>query len=315
MKEFDKIANEAIKKGAILSNLFFDHKSDNEEDLKKQLSTLFKKISKEQGVIYTLGIIDTPIKEEYPDEVKFMTSGEIRVLTKDLTSIIRIVGLYGPTHIEVTKPDKIKISPKDFEENINQSVLITYKLSQHIVRSSFTSEQKIEKGLYIKNNTFREKLVPLIKEKNYSIENVFENLDILNNYYEKGKYIATFSFNIHDFSEEGVEKRLSDMVNRITKLKTVLDVKELKDTEFDIVEHITPEHKYYSTVKHIVIVCDDVNTLFILGFMLGSFHVKLNLLSSINLNLNEFQESLNELSQVVFELTSHIIKNKLFEGM
>ena len=209
----------------------------------------------------------------------------------------------------------MKISPQEFEQSINQSIFITYKLSQHIVRSSFTKEQEIDKRFYLKNNSFREKLIPILREKNYSIENSFENKQILDNYYEKGKYIATFSFNIHGFNDEEIEKKFNELKDKVKKIKTVSAIKELKETELDIVENLNEKIKYYSKVKHVVIVCDDITTLFILGFRLGSVYVKLNLHNTINLNLSEFQESLNELSQVVYELTSHIVKHKLYEGI
>jgi len=111
MDDFDKIANEAVKKGAILSNLFFDSKEESEEIVKNQLTHLLKKVSKEQGVIYSLGVIEPPIKEEYPDGVKYLSSGEIKILTKDLESLVRLVGLYGPVHIEIINPIKLNFPP------------------------------------------------------------------------------------------------------------------------------------------------------------------------------------------------------------
>ena len=315
MDDFDKIANEAVKKGAILSNLFFDSKEESEEIVKNQLTHLLKKVSKEQGVIYSLGVIEPPIKEEYPDGVKYLSSGEIKILTKDLESLVRLVGLYGPVHIEIIKPDKIKLSPSQFESIVNQSILITYALSQHIVRASIKEEEEVQKKFYIKNKLFRDNVIKTIKEKEYPIEKCFNSKEILDNYYEKGKYIATFSFNIHDFNEENINKKFDEMTNKIKLIKNILDVKVLDEVELDEVDKINNEINYYSKVKHLVIVFDDISTLFILAFRLGAAYVKLNVHNNINIDFMEFQDPINELSQIVYELTNHIIKNKLMKGI
>jgi len=315
MNDLDKVTDEAVKKGAILSNLFFDSKEDSEEIVKNQLTLLFKKISKEQGVIYGVGVIEPPIKEEYPDGVKYLSSGEIKVLSKDLDSLIRVVGLYGPVHVEIIKPSEIKVSPEELEHTLNQSIFITYKLSQHIVRSTFKEEDKVQKMFYLKNNNFREKLIPILREKNYSIENCFESKQVLDHYYEKGKFIATFSFNIHGFNEEEIETRFNGLIDKIKKIKTVIGIRELNETELDLTEQIKDDIKYYSKVKHVVLVCDDISTLFVLAFRLGATYVKLNMHNKITIDFMEFQDPINELSQVVYELTSHIIKHKLIEGI
>jgi len=312
-KELDKIANEAVKKGAILSNLYFDSKEDSEEVVKNQLTLLFKKMSKEEGVVYSVGVIEQPIKEEYPDGVKYLSSGEVNILTKDLDSLIRLVGMYGPVHIEIVKPEKMKVSPQEFEKTINQSILITYKLSQHIVRASLKDE--VQKKFYFKNNFYRDKLIALLQDKNYSIDKCFESKEILDDYYEKGKYIATFSFNIHDFKEEEIDRKFNELCKNVKTIKNVIDVKELNETEFDEVDKINDEINYFSKVKHVVIVFDDIQTLFILAFRLGAAYVKLNADEKITIDFMEFQDPINELSQVVFELTDHIIKNKLMEGL
>jgi hypothetical protein len=315
MDDFDKIANEAVKKGAILSNLFFDSKEESEEIVKNQLTHLLKKVSKEQGVIYSLGVIEPPIKEEYPDGVKYLSSGEIKILTKDLESLVRLVGLYGPVHIEIIKPDKIKLSPSQFESIVNQSILITYALSQHIVRASIKEEEEVQKKFYIKNKLFRDNVIKTIKEKEYPIEKCFNSKEILDNYYEKGKYIATFSFNIHDFNEENINKKFDELTTKIKLIKNILDVKVLDEVELDEVDKINNEINYYSKVKHLVIVFDDISTLFILAFRLGAAYVKLNVHNNINIDFMEFQDPINELSQIVYELTNHIIKNKLMKGI
>lgn len=315
MNDLDKVTDEAVKKGAVLSNLFFDSKEDTEEIVKSQLTLLFKKISKEQGVIYGLGVIESPMKEEYPDGVKYISSGEIKVLTQDLNSLIRLVGLYGPVHVEILKPNKVKCTPSEVENMLNQSIFITYKLSQHIVRSAFKEEDKVQKMFYIKNNNFRESLIPILREKNYSIEKVFENKQVLDHYYEKGKFIATFSFNIHGFNEEEIEKRFSELTDKIKKIKTVIGIRFLDEPELDTTEKINNEINYYSKVKHVVLVCDDISTLFVLAFRLGATYVKLNAHNNIQIDFMEFQDPINELSQVVYELTSHIIKHKLIEGI
>ena len=281
MDDFDKIANEAVKKGAILSNLFFDSKEESEEIVKNQLTHLLKKVSKEQGVIYSLGVIEPPIKEEYPDGVKYLSSGEIKILTKDLESLVRLVGLYGPVHIEIIKPDKIKLSPSQFESIVNQSILITYALSQHIVRASIKEEEEVQKKFYIKNKLFRDNVIKTIKEKEYPIEKCFNSKEILDNYYEKGKYIATFSFNIHDFNEENINKKFDELTTKIKLIKNILDVKVLDEVELDEVDKINNEINYYSKVKHLVIVFDDISTLFILAFRLGAAYVKLNVHNNI----------------------------------
>jgi len=62
-------------------------------------------------------------------------------------------------------------------------------------------------------------------------------------------------------------------------------------------------------------VFDDISTLFILAFRLGAAYVKLNVHNNINIDFMEFQDPINELSQIVYELTNHIIKNKLMKGI
>jgi len=183
------------------------------------------------------------------------------------------------------------------------------------VRASIKEEEEVQKKFYIKNKLFRDNVIKTIKEKEYPIEKCFNSKEILDNYYEKGKYIATFSFNIHDFNEENINKKFDELTTKIKLIKNILDVKVLDEVELDEVDKINNEINYYSKVKHLVIVFDDISTLFILAFRLGAAYVKLNVHNNINIDFMEFQDPINELSQIVYELTNHIIKNKLMKGI
>ncbi len=155
MKEVDKVTEETINNGGVLFLMYFDAHGPSEESVKNRLTQLFAKIAKEQGVVYAVGTIEKPINEEQDGKIVHSTSGEIKVLVKDLMALARLTLAYGPVYVEVLKPEKRVVGFEELQDVMNEVAQTTYSLSQYIVQNSLKGDALKS---FTRNIKYRERL-------------------------------------------------------------------------------------------------------------------------------------------------------------
>ncbi|MGB9635059.1 MAG: hypothetical protein ACPL0A_01135, partial [Candidatus Micrarchaeia archaeon] len=85
----------------------------------------------------------------------FSTSGEIKVLTKDVRSAFRLASAYGPVYIEVLSPEEVHVSFSELQETLNDVSQVSYSLSNYIVKNTLKGDSL---NLFLKNVKYREQL-------------------------------------------------------------------------------------------------------------------------------------------------------------
>lgn len=155
MNEVDKVTEEAINNGGVLFLMYFDAHGPTQDAIRNRLTQMFAKISKENGVVYGVGTIETPIEDEYEGKKVYSTSGEIKVLAKDLLTMTRLALAYGPVFIEVLKPEKRVVGFEELQDVMNEVAQTTYSLSQYIVQNTLKGDALKS---FTRNIKYREKL-------------------------------------------------------------------------------------------------------------------------------------------------------------
>ncbi len=154
-KQVERVTNEAISKGGILFLMYFDAHAPTEEAVKNRLTEMAVKITKEEGVIYAVGTIEPPEKMVYDNETVYSTSCEVRALTKDLRSAVRLASAYGPVYCEVLKPERRIVEFTELQEVMNDVSHVSYELSQYIIRNTLKGDALKS---FVQNLKYREKL-------------------------------------------------------------------------------------------------------------------------------------------------------------
>ncbi|MEM3364696.1 MAG: hypothetical protein QXS93_04290 [Candidatus Micrarchaeia archaeon] len=161
-KDVKRVTEEIINKGGLLFNMYFDSHANDEEGVKNRLTDLFAKITKEDGVVYAIGEIEPPIREEFDGKVIYSTSGSIKVLTKDARNAVRIAMAYGPVHCEVLEPEKRIITFAEIQDIMNDASQTSYALSQFIIRNTLKGEAL---QAFLHNIKLREQLGKELRKK------------------------------------------------------------------------------------------------------------------------------------------------------
>lgn len=95
--------------------LIFEMLGRPAEHLKNTFGQFIDKISQEDGLEILNRKINEPKKVEQAQQELFTTFSEVEINFKNLLSLLKIIFVYMPSHIEITNPSELKI--KNFELN------------------------------------------------------------------------------------------------------------------------------------------------------------------------------------------------------
>lgn len=152
MADIEKLTKDTIAHGGIISLLYFDLHGSSKEVLKELGAGFVQRLLKEPGVVWTLGEIDEPITQgEF-----FSTSIEVRILTKDFNSMVKICAMYSPFSVEILKPGEVRLSLDKAHELLLDVSTTAFDYKKYIIerlskpedfeRYKKSLEQKIELG-------------------------------------------------------------------------------------------------------------------------------------------------------------------------
>lgn len=152
MTDADKLTKDTLSKGGVLATLYFDLHGNSSEVLKDLSAGFVQKMLKEPGVVWVLGEIDDPITQgDF-----FSTSIEVKVLTHDFISLLKLCALYSPFSLEILRPDEIKLSLDKAHEVLLDVSTMTFDYKKYILEKLSKSEdferyrksleQKVELG-------------------------------------------------------------------------------------------------------------------------------------------------------------------------
>lgn len=108
-KSAEEVTDQAIADGGYLVLLYFDLHSMSAEEVKHLMVGFIGKLTKEKGVIYAVGEIDQPMEK---DGI-YSTWAEVKLLSEDFATLVRIASSYSPIGVEILRPQKVELSVGD----------------------------------------------------------------------------------------------------------------------------------------------------------------------------------------------------------
>lgn len=108
-KSVSEITDEAIADGGYLALVYFDLHAASAEEVKNIMVGFIGKLTKEKGVLYAVGEIDSPVGKDG----LFSTWAEVKLLAQDFAALVRIASQYSPIGIEILRPDKVELTIGD----------------------------------------------------------------------------------------------------------------------------------------------------------------------------------------------------------
>ncbi len=167
-KNVKQVNENVISKGGILFQMYFDSHANDPETVKNRLTQLFAGITKEEGVVYAVGEIEPPTSDEMNGKTVYSTSGEIKILAKDLKSAFRLAFKYGPVYLEVLEPERRIVGFEELQDVMNDVAQNSYALSQYIIRNTLKGEALQS---FMRNLKYREKLGEKLRKGGVKDEN------------------------------------------------------------------------------------------------------------------------------------------------
>jgi hypothetical protein len=139
-KPVEEMDDEIIKKGGLLTIVYFDIHGNSPEIIQNSLVDMVGRLTHEFGVVYARGEIEEPI--EY--EGMHSTSAEVRLLVRDLNSLVNVCFRYGPIGIDIIRPEEFKLTVPQLHEillNISQT---SQEYSKFMYDKIMTPEDRVK---------------------------------------------------------------------------------------------------------------------------------------------------------------------------
>ncbi len=136
-KSVDEITSEAIKEGGYLVKLYFDLHGKSQEDIKNIMVGFIGKLTKEKGVIYAVGEIDSPIDK---DGV-FSTWAEVKLLSQDFPVLVKIASEYSPIGVEILRPSEVKLSLGEAQGALLDISQTSQNFTRHIMEKVLSKDE------------------------------------------------------------------------------------------------------------------------------------------------------------------------------
>ena len=131
--------------------LIFEMLGRPAEHLKETLTEYLKKISKEEGIEIFDKKIKEPKKIEEAKQELYSTFAEVEADFKNLSSLMRVIFLYMPSHIEITSPSGITLQNSELNSLMNE---ITRKMHQYdeLAKRLIIEKQILQKNIQERTN-------------------------------------------------------------------------------------------------------------------------------------------------------------------
>ncbi|MCI0503402.1 hypothetical protein L0Y65_01680 [Candidatus Micrarchaeota archaeon] len=149
MSDVEKLTKDTIASGGVLAMLYFDIHAKTKE-LVAELGTGFvNTIIQKQGVVFAVGEIDEPKGGE--EGKNWSSNIEVKVLTKDFTTLAGICMSNSPYTVEILRPDEIKLPLSQAHDLLSTMSATTAEYKKYIL----TKLSKPEELLQLQENLRR----------------------------------------------------------------------------------------------------------------------------------------------------------------
>ena len=134
----EEVNDNIVKKGGLLAVVYFDIHGNSAEIIRNSMVDMIGRLTHEMGVVYATGEIEEPV--EY--EGMYSTCAEVKILLRDLNSLVNVCFRYGPIGIDLLRPEEVKLSIIQLHDillNISQT---SQEYSQFMYERIMTPEDK-----------------------------------------------------------------------------------------------------------------------------------------------------------------------------
>ena len=108
MKEVEKVTKDTVANGGVLAMLYFDIHAKTKEVVQELGTGFINSVIQKPGVVFALGEIDEPIGGE--EGKTWSASIQLKVLTRDFSSLAAICMANSPYSVEILRPDEIRLT-------------------------------------------------------------------------------------------------------------------------------------------------------------------------------------------------------------
>jgi len=158
MNDSEKMIRQTVEEGGLYCILFFDMSGKEKEGISNLLVEFVARINKEPGVVFSVGEIDEPV--EYGDE--FITSAEVKVLTKSFATLVNLCMQFSPFGVEIMQPETIKLEMGEAQNLLLYVSQTGYNFSKYIVEKVLSPD---EREVLMKKFKVREEMGKKLREK------------------------------------------------------------------------------------------------------------------------------------------------------
>lgn len=149
MADIEKITNDTITKGGLLSMLYFDLHSKDKDSLRQLATGFVDEILKQDGVVTAYGEIEEPLEHDG----KFSTSIEVKVLTRDFLSLLNLCSIFSPITVEIMRPNEVRIPLNKAHELLMSASTNWFNIKRYITERVSTKEDFENFRRYIEDRT------------------------------------------------------------------------------------------------------------------------------------------------------------------
>lgn len=149
MSDVEKLTKETVASGGVLALLYFDIHAKTKE-LVHELGTGFiNSIIQKQGVVFALGTIEDPTGGE--EGKNWSSTIEVKVLTKNFSTLAGICMANSPFTVEILRPDEIRLPLSQAHELLGTVSATSAEYKKYIL----TKLSKPEELLQLQENLKR----------------------------------------------------------------------------------------------------------------------------------------------------------------
>ncbi|MEW6036361.1 MAG: hypothetical protein AB1529_07140 [Candidatus Micrarchaeota archaeon] len=142
MTDVEKLTRDTVAGGGVLAMLYFDIHAKTKE-LVQELGTGFvNSIIQKPGVVFALGEIDEPAGGE--EGKNWSSSIEVKVLTKDFSSLAAICMAHSPYTVEILRPDEIRLPLSQAHELLGTMSATTAEYKRYILTKLSKPEELLQ---------------------------------------------------------------------------------------------------------------------------------------------------------------------------
>ena len=107
MSDVEKLTRDTVASGGVLAMLYFDVHAKTKELVQELGAGFVNSLIQKQDVVFAVGEIDEPKGGE--EGKNWSASVEVKILTRDFSTLASICMAHSPYSVEILRPDEIRL--------------------------------------------------------------------------------------------------------------------------------------------------------------------------------------------------------------